>query len=214
MMAALLLQSAFGPKPNPQQGQDQIAEQSNPDESTNVENQDSEPDPAPGVEPAPQDSDPPSDRSTDAETDLSSQAGAPSDETSSPVPEAIPEPRDEFVTIGSLAPDSEVRYLATCNKRGGTLRRVELNFRRQGKYRYRDMVWEGGYLGELDCESSPVGCVVRVVGDGTPAQQAGIKIGDIITSVDGEAIVDDSDFLATLEKKNKARSGDRSWCQA
>ena len=139
--------------------------------------------------------------------------------------------KDEFVTLGSLAADGSDRYLVTLNKRGGTIRRIELNFRnRKGNFKYRDTVWNGGYLGSLDCwdklsanqpdqlaegeEPITEGCEVRVVGKGTPAQLAGIQTGDIITAIaqydpqtgaigTAEAIVTADNFEAYLNDKTK-----------
>lgn len=114
---------------------------------------------------------------------------------------------DEFVTFGSLAADSGDRYLITANLKGGTIRRVELNFRnRKGRLKYRDLEYQGGYLGCLECIDTPAGCLVRAVGDGTPAQVAGIKVGDILVSMSGEPITSSEDFEARMAKKTKPRT--------
>ena len=109
--------------------------------------------------------------------------------------------KDEFVTIGSLAADGSDRYLVTVNKRGGTIRRIEMNFRKKktGGYKYRDIVWEGGYLGCLDCIDTQSGPTVRVVGPGTPAQLAGVQVGDVIISLAGEPVVSAEGFETSLE---------------
>ena len=79
-----------------------------------------------------------------------------------------------------------------------------MNFRKpDGKYKYRDIVWEGGYLGSLDCLDTDKGCEVRVVGPGTPAQLAGIEVGDVIVSVNDEPTTSAEDFENYLNKKTK-----------
>ena len=110
-------------------------------------------------------------------------------------------PVSKLYTIGSLDPESGSRYLITLDSLGGTVRRVELNYRtKKGEYKYRDLEFQGGYLGELDCHDSNGRCVVRIVGDGTPAQLAGIQPGDAIKSVDGEPVMEAADFVSILAK--------------
>ena len=114
--------------------------------------------------------------------------------------DATPEPR-ELYTLGSIAPDSQDRYLITFDSVGGTVRRVELNFRKPSnpsRFKYRDLEYEGGYLGELDCVDTAEGCAVRVVGNGTPADVAGLLKGDVIKSVEGESILDAEDLGQVL----------------
>ena len=45
------------------------------------------------------------------------------------------------------------------------------------------------------------GVLVAEVGSGTPAQDAGLKRGDIIMEIDGEVIADDSDLFTTLRNR-------------
>lgn len=105
----------------------------------------------------------------------------------------------QLYTLGSLAADSPYRYLLTLAADGATVRRVELNFRKKnGKYKYRDLEYNGGYLGELDCVDDTNGCLVRAVGDGTPAALAGLKTKDIIRSVNNVPVVSAADFARML----------------
>jgi len=114
---------------------------------------------------------------------------------------------DEFVTMGSLNPDGLDRYLVTINKLGGTISRVELNVRdADGRYTYRDLIWEGGYIGCLDPVDTPDGVRVRTVGEGTPASVAGVMVGDLILSVDEEPITSADDFEDYLESRTKPGS--------
>ncbi len=108
-------------------------------------------------------------------------------------PPVAEEPRhpDAFVTLGSLDPESPYRMLVTLTSRGAAVARVELNGRR-----YRDVEDRSGYLGQIvvhddpRAAASPVGCPVQVVGPGTPAFQAGLRPGDVITAVDGRPVGD------------------------
>lgn len=118
-------------------------------------------------------------------------------------------------SIGSLAADSPCRYLMTVNSKGGTVRRVELNFREAGRDRfaYRELEFDGGYLGSLDCIDTRQGCEIRNVGQGTAAFNArcpqvtgGLKAGDLIMAADGEPIVTSSDLDQWLSERTKPGS--------
>lgn len=118
----------------------------------------------------------------------------------------------KFLTIGSLAADSQHRYLITINQLGGTVRRVELNYREPKSKRltYRDLENNGGYLGCLDCVDTKAGCLVRTVGDGTPAAEAsapgtdgGIRVGDVLVAMNAEPILDAEELNLRLEKKTR-----------
>lgn len=201
MMSAILLQSVFNPKKpadetgqvadaNLQDAQETGGEASLPADDETTASIDSS---APKDSAAPQEP---------AETP----AVVPTDPSTAPdrVDEPVRQIQDEFVTIGSLAADGSDRYLVTINKRGGTIRRIELNFRKKnGRFKYRDLVWEGGYLGSLDCLDTQTGCQIRVVGKGTPADIAGIKVGDVIVSLNDEPITTADDLESYLNKKTK-----------
>ncbi len=119
-----------------------------------------------------------------------------------------PENRGTLTSIGSLAPDSGQRYLLTVNSRGGTLRRVEVNSRDfKGRLRYRDGDLRYGYIGVLELEDTAAGCVVGVVGHGTPAfdatapgVQGGLAAGDIITTFNDEPVPGRYEFELMLAK--------------
>ena len=56
---------------------------------------------------------------------------------------------------------------------------------------YLDQEDRSGYLGQLDLSFPPanlLGAVVRVVGAGTPAAEAGVKAGDLITEFNGQEV--------------------------
>ena len=109
----------------------------------------------------------------------------------------------DLLTVGSLDADGANRYLITVNPYGGTVRRIELNVRdeRTGRYKYRDLVWKGGYIGSLEVHDTASGVRVGVVGAGTPANlanssdvQGGILPGDILKLLNGESINSADDF--------------------
>ena len=109
-------------------------------------------------------------------------------------------PASRLYSIGSIASDGS-RYLITLDTAGGSIRRVELNHRKANKpsrFKYRDLEYKGGYIGELDCVDTEHGCEVRVVGIGTPAHAVGITRGDIIKFIDDEPIVTAEDFVDVL----------------
>ena len=207
MISAMLLQSMFRPKPadNPeaanldpagqvQQDTDGAADGDAPALATDAESTDAE-----------------STEGEDAADDTSTpdQAAADEDaEEAADAPVVKRKSEDDFVQMGSLAADGSDRYLVTINKRAGTIHRVELNFRnkRNGRFKYRDLVWKGGYLGSLACEDTPEGCTARLVGSGTPAQLAGIEPGDVIVSINDEPVVTAAGLDEYLNEKTKPRT--------
>lgn len=91
-----------------------------------------------------------------------------------------PEPEQQWLTIGSVDPASPYRMLATLTNRGAAVARIELS-----SSRYRDLEWRSGYMGHLimDAKKRGAGALVQVVGRGTPADEAGIRPGDLIQSI-------------------------------
>lgn len=102
----------------------------------------------------------------------------------------------DLITIGSLDASGKDRYLITLNPYGGTVRRIELNVRdkKTGLYKFCDLEWNGGYMGSLEWHNTAAGLRVGVVGPGTPADLAGIQVGDIFLAMNGEAISSADDF--------------------
>lgn len=106
----------------------------------------------------------------------------------------LPPQEDQRPTLGSLDPNSPYKLLVTLGSRGGSVERVELN---NPKFREMHDVSDpqrlhGGYLANLDLKPQPDGGgLIRVVGPGTPAALAGFQVGDVLTALDGEPIVDD-----------------------
>ena len=85
----------------------------------------------------------------------------------------------EYVTIGSLDPNSPYRLLATLTNQGAAVERIELS-----SPRYRDLHDRGGYLGNLQLIADPLGGLqVQAIGAGTPLAEVGkIKVGDRLLS--------------------------------
>ena len=113
--------------------------------------------------------------------------------------EAAPRQR---LTLGSLDPTDPARFLVTLTSRGAAVERIEL-----ADERFHDQDDRGGYLGHLACETVAAGCRIGVVGAGTPAAQAGLRPGDVITAVAGAATADPvalADVLAGLRPGQRA----------
>ena len=111
-----------------------------------------------------------------------------------------------WVTLGSMDPTTPYRMLVTLTNQGAAVARIELN-----DPRYRDVQKLSGYLGQIvvdeaRAELSKDGVTVQVVGEGTPAGNAGIEVGDRIVqigTVKVKKVADIRDVLA------KTKPGDR-----
>jgi YidC/Oxa1 family membrane protein insertase len=86
----------------------------------------------------------------------------------------------QWLALGSADPHDPYQMLVTLTNRGAAVARIELN-----SDHYLDLEDRHGYLGEVVLEPSfpGAGAKVQVVGRGTPAAKAGLKEGDLITSV-------------------------------
>ncbi len=89
-----------------------------------------------------------------------------------------------WVTLGSADPDSPYRMLVVLTSRGAGVEWAALN-----SEDYLDLdalFYKRGYLGYLALtKADSGGAVVNVVGPGSPADKAGLKPRDIITSITG-----------------------------
>ncbi|WP_372723768.1 membrane protein insertase YidC [Novipirellula sp.] len=144
---------------------------------------------------------------SDAETSENADADAANAEDRV-IPERPKSP--EWVTLGSMDPKSGYSMLVTLNSRGGAIERIELVQREEGngKLKYRRVDIRSGYMGYFAATTaeSVDGVTVNVVGPGTPAQVAGLKEGDIITKVNGKAIVRRNDIDIALAKTKPGES--------
>jgi YidC/Oxa1 family membrane protein insertase len=123
-------------------------------------------------------------------------AGAPAN-ASAPADDDAPAEVAErsYRTLGSLDPDGPLKMLVTFTSRGAAVQRIEL-----AGSQFHDQDDRSGYLGHLAVESTADGCRVGVVGPGTPAAAAGIRAGDVITTLDGLSILDARSLTETLAK--------------
>ena len=111
---------------------------------------------------------------------------------------------DAFVKLGSLDEGGWDRYLVTINQNGGTIHQLELNYREaNGKLRYRDMVFNGGYLGSFNTVNTDGNLTVVAVGNKTPADAAGLQKEDVIVSLDGEPVIEQANIDQWLDQKTK-----------
>jgi YidC/Oxa1 family membrane protein insertase len=106
-----------------------------------------------------------------------------------------PQPPEEWTSLGSADANDPYRMLVTLTNRGAAVAMIELN-----SPRYRDIDDRSGYLGRLlmDKSAAEQGVKVQVVGAGTPAAKAGLKVGDIILEIDGQPVTS----FASLENEN------------
>ena len=226
MFGAMLLQSLYGPKPDVP-----VADEQPPVAAADADLGDSNPsaiadsdktDPSADISDGPTDTpDGPSlslaDESTSKEEsvqadddDLNQQVAEDGDAISAVDDEhpaattGAASPQDAFVKLGSLAADGSDRYLVTVNQNGGTIHQIELNFRdSKGNLRYRDLVFDGGYLGSFNTIETSANITVVSVGSQTPADLAGLKKGDVIRSLNGEPMVSRQDIETWLHEKTK-----------
>ncbi len=123
-------------------------------------------------------------------------AGAPANDSAPADDDAPAEVAERsYRTLGSLDPDGPLKMLVTFTSRGAAVQRIEL-----AGSQFHDQDDRSGYLGHLAVESTADGCRVGVVGPGTPAAAAGIRAGDVITTLDGLSILDARSLTETLAK--------------
>ncbi len=91
---------------------------------------------------------------------------------------AVPIETLQFVSLGSLDRDTGYRMLVTLTNQGAAVVRSELS-----SPHFRDLVERTGYLGHLEFEDATGGVLVRAVGSGTPAELAGVHVGDLIVGI-------------------------------
>ncbi len=109
--------------------------------------------------------------------------------------------------LGSADPDAPYRMLVAWDNKGAVLIRIELS-----SDRYRDLEDRSGYLGHLVMDRGAIdkdyrgkGCLVQVVGPGTPAAAARLRVGDVIKALGDEKISGPQDLLEALQKTKPKR---------
>jgi YidC/Oxa1 family membrane protein insertase len=115
---------------------------------------------------------------------------------------AAPEVPEQLVTLGSLDPKSTYRMLVTLTNRGAAVVRTELN-----DPKFRDVEDRSGYLGHLSLDGAQGAIIgtgggyrVEVVGPGTPAAEAGLKLGDVIVALNDQPVTGVRGFHQLLNK--------------
>ena len=103
----------------------------------------------------------------------------------------------KHLTLGSLDPLSKQRMLVTLTTQGAAVEMIEVTDRK-----YLDVVDRSGYLGYLALRDRKdgVGCVVGVVGPGTPAANAGLMAGDVIVGINEQSVSNTASFYDALRK--------------
>jgi len=81
-------------------------------------------------------------------------------------------------TLGSLDPAAAAGMLVTLTSRGAAVERIEL-----ASSSFHDQDDRSGYIGHLAPEPADGGCRIGVVGPGTPAELAGLRVGDVVLRV-------------------------------
>lgn len=121
-----------------------------------------------------------------------------------PVIKAAPEPKvaEQWVTLGSADEKSPYRMLVTLTNRGAAVARIELS-----SPRYCDIDYRGGYLGHLTMKPGvhKDGCPIELVGPGTPAAEAGLRPGDVLTAIGGHQVIGRKSFDAVLANMRPGR---------
>jgi YidC/Oxa1 family membrane protein insertase len=134
-------------------------------------------DPAAAEGPAQADQEPAEDSAAADAAAADADANA-AEETDADETEAEPDLDEEFVTLGSIDPESGYRMGVTLTNRGAAVRRIELS-----SARYQDLHDRRGYLGKLEFEANSL--VVRAVVPGSPAAAAGLQPGDRVIEAGG-----------------------------
>ncbi|MCL2116804.1 MAG: YidC/Oxa1 family insertase periplasmic-domain containing protein [Planctomycetaceae bacterium] len=101
-----------------------------------------------------------------------------------------------YVTLGSADPKSPYNMLVTLSSRGATVRQIDMN-----KPQYRDTQDSTGWMGQIVVELADMpeyGCPVQVVGQGTPAEAAGLQPGDVIVQFNNTDIASFEDLRKAL----------------
>ena len=136
MMAAVILQNKFQPPIKPVDQAAEVVDAAGSDDETLLaetplptDNDEAGPETSESTNPTPTtDSEK---LPTDADTIVAAEPQTAEEATpyEEPAPELRVAPVDRFVTLGSLAATSDSRFLITINQSGGTIHRVELNYR-------------------------------------------------------------------------------------
>ena len=101
----------------------------------------------------------------------------------------------ERFTIGSVDPADGYSMLVTLVNQGAAVERIELSHPR-----YSNLEDSSAYIGHLAWRTVDEGVEVTVVGRGTPAAKAGVRVGDIITEIGDDAVGTPESAATALRK--------------
>ena len=111
-------------------------------------------------------------------------------------------------SFGSYTASSGQTLLVTFNSKGAAIERVELTTRNaKGQLKYRNLEDKSGYLGHLALTARlERGCTINVVGDGTPADRAGLQRDDVLLAIEGQPINEPTAMEDVLSAKKPGES--------
>ena len=190
-----IINSIFPPpeRPAPKVGEDALAEEQQKDKSAADREAAGRDSVVPGAVAKPAEKG----GGSDSEKSVEEQPKAESTATQA-VPKQSPQAKVHplrYVSLGSLDPRGDSRALVTLTSLGASIERLELN-----NPRYRDMVDTSGYLGHLIGMEVSEGYEVGYVGRGTPADQAGLRVKDIIVEAGGAPVQRQEDLSRRLQE--------------
>ncbi len=171
---------------------------------------------APDAEPVVESSDPLLRDNSVAKADAKVEEGQAS--TDAPVAEIdaanpnVPLNPNKVITLGSMDPTKKFNMLVTLSTRGAGLLRAEMvEYKRNGKLKYRALEHDGSYLGYLALTPTSEGARVMSVPPGSPASLAtatevsgGILENDIIQKIGDEPI---DSAMSAQEALQKVKPG-------
>lgn len=134
----------------------------------------------------------------------------PADEPADDPPQdARPEFPRQFPVLGRATRDSG-QLVVQLDSGGARVRRIFLNSRTSnGDYKYRDIQWEWAWIGLLELKPDSDGCRVERVLPGSPADQAGIRSGEIIVALSSgdtirnEPVTGPADWLEMVKRLSR-----------
>ena len=108
---------------------------------------------------------------------------------------ASPSSPRRHLSLGSLQPDGPAGMLVTLSSRGASVERIEL-----AGEQFHDQDDRGAYIGHFAADVVPEGCRLGIVGDGTPAANAGLKAGDVLVRVSDSTTPDPQSLISVLAR--------------
>ncbi len=121
---------------------------------------------------------------------------------------------EQIVVLGSMDPTSNFSLQVTLTSRGAGLLRAEaVEQKKPGRFKYRALEHDGGYLGYMVLKNEGQSARILSVPSGSPAAsavcsgvQGGLQPGDLLLEVEGEAIDSDTTLQRVLAKTKPGQS--------